>query len=101
MPTALTVVLYPSKPGENSIPVLRTIRQDAEAAVFGLTFEDRTDRVVLTVGREAGVEFEGGYFEGEVLVLRKIGRGEFEPLLHEGGKRLVLQGSEVPLPDGP
>ena len=58
LPTALTVVLYPLRPGENSIPDLRTIRQDAEAAVFDLEFGERTDRVVLATGREARVGFE-------------------------------------------
>jgi len=98
LPAALTVVLFPLKPDESSIPRLRTIRQDRQAAVFDLEFGGRVDRVVLAAGREASVDFEGGRFEGEALILRKEAGGEFELLLHEGGTRLILQGREVPLP---
>jgi len=62
-------------------------------------FGERTDRVVLASGRKAGVGFEGGVFEGEVLILRKVAGGEFEPLLHEGGGRLIMKDKEVTLQD--
>ncbi|MBN2288178.1 MAG: alginate lyase family protein [Candidatus Glassbacteria bacterium] len=99
LPAALTVVLYPLHPGETSVPALRTVRQDSRVAVFDLESDSHTDRVVLAAGREMSVDFEGGSFEGEVLVLRKVPGGEFRPLLHEGGKRLILQGREAALPE--
>ncbi len=98
LPTALATVLLPLKPGESSLPELHTIRQDSVAAIFDLVFTDHTDRIVLTCGREvAKVDFKGGSFEGEALILRKAQGKEFIPLLHEGGRSLVLQGKQVSL----
>lgn len=87
LPTTLTTVLLPLKSGENLLPEIRTIRQDSLAVVFDLVFGNFTDRVVLTGGRQAAkIDFEGGFFEGEALVLRQFKGRQFEPLLHEGAR---------------
>ena len=100
LPTTLTTVLLPLKPGENLLPEIRTIHQDSLAVVFDLVFENHTDRIVLTNhGQAAKIDFEGGSFDGEALVLRKFECRKFEPLLHEGGKSLVLQNIQVALPE--
>jgi hypothetical protein len=102
LPTALATVLFPLKPCESSLPELRTIRQDSLAVVFDLVFTSHTDRIVLTCSREVTqVDFKDGLFEGEALLLRMADGKEFVPLLHEGGRSLVLNGRQVPLPENP
>ncbi|RLB12306.1 MAG: hypothetical protein DRG82_17230, partial [Deltaproteobacteria bacterium] len=99
LPTALTTVLYPMKPGVDTYPELYTIRQDAEAAVFDLVFADHTDRIILASSENGSrVELPGGFFEGEALLLRRPRGGRFELYLHEGGKKLLLNGVEIALP---
>jgi len=92
LPTTLVTVLYPMKPGREAYPEVELIRKDNEAAVFDLVFQGRTDRVVLATGKDgAKVEFPGGSFEGEALLLRKTGEGRFEPELAEGQRSLHLK----------
>ena len=92
LPTTLVTVLYPMKPGQDTYPEVKVIRKDKLAAVFDLVFQGRTDRVVLATGKYgAKVEFPGGSFEGEALLLQKTGEGRFEPVLAEGQKSLHLK----------
>ncbi|MEA2063628.1 MAG: heparinase II/III-family protein, partial [Gemmatimonadota bacterium] len=103
LPAAFYTVLLPLKPGEageKNLPDVKTLRQDAQAAVFDLIFTGRTDRVIITAGEDGRkINFPGGDFEGEALILRKLKGGTFQPLLHEGGISLVLDGREISLPD--
>ncbi len=92
LPTTLVTVLYPMKPGRETYPEVKVIRKDNEAAVFDLVFQGRTDRVVLATGKDwTKVEFPGGSFEGEALLLRRTGQGNFEPELAEGQRSLHLK----------
>jgi len=94
LPTTLVTVLYPMKPGREAYPEVKLIRKDNQAAVFDLVFKDRTDRIVLATGRDgAKVEFPGGSFKGEALLLRRTGKGNFEPELAEGQRSLHLKTS--------
>jgi len=94
LPTTLVTVLYPMKPGQESYPEVKVIRKDNQAVAFDLVFKNSTDRIVLATGRDGvKVEFPGGSFNGEALLMRRAGEGDFEPVLAEGQKSLYLKRS--------
>ena len=94
LPAAFCTVLLPLKKGQTVIPLVKSIKQDTEGAVFDLVFPDRVDRIIIATDMELQTSGNRIEFMGEALVLRKTTDTEYAPVVQENAKRIVINGQE-------